>query len=212
MIVPKMGTKNATEPTSTMADALFPRVRQRVLGILYGNPQRSFFASEIMALAQSGRGAVQRELADLAAAGLLKVTTQGNQKHYQVNEAAPVYGELRNLVLKTFGLADVLREALAPLASRLEAAFVFGSVAKQQDTAASDIDVIVVGDSLGYADVFEALEPAAARLGRAVNPTVYTPVEFARRAQQDNAFVQRVLEQPKIWLLGSEESLDAYAS
>lgn len=192
-----------------MADALFPRVRQRVLGILYGNPDRSFFGREIMALAQSGAGAVQRELTDLAASGLLKVRTQGNQKHYQANEAAPVYAELRGLVLKTFGLADVLREALAPLASRIDAAFVFGSVAKGEDTAASDVDVMIVSGSLGYADVFGALEPAAIALGRPVNPTVYTNAQVAKRIKQDNAFVQRVLAQPKIWLIGQEESLHA---
>jgi predicted nucleotidyltransferase len=190
-----------------MADALFPRVRQRVLGILYGNPDRSFFAREIMALAQSGAGAVQRELADLAASGLLKVTTQGNQKHYQANASAPVYAELRGLVLKTFGLADVLRDALAPLASKIDAAFVFGSVAKGEDTAGSDIDVMIVSDSLGYADVFGALEPAAITLGRPVNPTVYTNAQLAKPANKDNAFVQRVLGQPKIWLVGQEESL-----
>ncbi|WP_240980078.1 nucleotidyltransferase domain-containing protein [Ramlibacter agri] len=190
-----------------MADALFPRVRQRVLGILFGNPNRSFFASEVMALAQSGRGAVQRELADLTAAGLLKVTSIGNQKHYQANEAAPVYGELRRLVLKTFGLADVLREALAPLAARIDAAFVFGSVAKQVDTAESDIDVMVLSESLGYADIFGALEPASVSLGRPVNPTVYTTAQLAKRSKQDNAFVRRVLAQPKIWLIGQEEIL-----
>lgn len=195
-----------------MADALFPRVRQRVLGILYGNPDRSFFAREIMALAQSGAGAVQRELADLAAAGLLKVSTQGNQKHYQANEAAPVYAELRGLVLKTFGLADVLRNALAPVAARIEAAFVFGSVAKGVDTAASDVDVMIVSDALGYGEVFGALEPAAVTLGRPVNPTVYTTAQLAKRIRQDNAFVQRVLEQPKIWLIGTEESLHAQSA
>lgn len=195
-----------------MADALFPRVRQRVLGILYGNPGRSFFAREIMALAQSGAGAVQRELADLAAAGLLKVTAQGNQKHYQANEAAPVYDELRGLVLKTFGLADVLRDALAPLGRRIDAAFVFGSVAKGEDTANSDIDVLIVSDSLGYGDVFGALEPAAITLARPVNPTVYTNAQIAKRIRQDNAFVQRVLEQPKIWLIGSQESLHAQSA
>jgi predicted nucleotidyltransferase len=190
-----------------MADALFPRVRQRVLAILYGNPDRSFFASELMALAQSGRGAVQRELTDLTAAGLLTATTQGNQRHYQANRAAPVFGELRSLVLKTFGLADVLRDSLSPLTGKIEAAFVFGSVAKQQDTASSDIDVMIISDSLGYADVFGALEPAAISLGRPVNPTVYTSAQLAKRAKQDNAFVQRVLEQPKIWLIGQEENL-----
>lgn len=192
-----------------MADALFPRVRQRVLAILYGNPDRSFFAREIMALAQSGAGAVQRELADLTAAGLLQASSQGNQKHYQANVDAPVYAELRSLVLKTFGLADVLRDALAPLASRIDAAFVFGSVAKREDTAGSDIDVMIVSDSLGYADLFGALEPAAITLGRPVNPTVYTNAQLRKRTKQDNAFVQRVLAQPKIWLIGQEESLHA---
>lgn len=198
---------SGTQPTPTpsaLADALFPRVRQRVLAILFGSPDRSFFVSELMSLAQSGRGAVQRELTDLAAAGLLTVTTQGNQKHYQANRSAPVFGELRSLVLKTFGLADVLRDALAPLVDRIDAAFVFGSVAKQQDTASSDVDVMIVSDSLGYGDVFGALEPAAIGLGRPVNPTVYTSAQLAKRARQDNAFVQRVLEQPKIWLIGQE--------
>lgn len=208
MIVPKLGMKIDLTAPATMADALFPRVRQRVLAILYGNPDRSFFASEIMALAQSGRGAVQRELTDLAAAGLLNVTSQGNQKHYRANASAPVYGELRSLVMKTFGLADVLRDALAPLAPKIAAAFVFGSVAKQEDTAASDIDVMIVSDSLGYADAFGALEPAAISLGRPVNPTVYTTAQLSKRAKQDNAFVQRVLQQPKIWLIGAEGRLD----
>lgn len=174
-----------------MADALFPRVRQRVLALLFGNPDRSFFANEIIALAQSGSGAVQRELADLSGAGLLTVTVQGNQKHYQANQSAPVFGELRSLVLKTFGLADVLRSALAPIASDIHAAFVFGSVAKQADTAQSDIDVLIVSDTLGYADAFGALEPASISLGRLVNPTVYTTARLAKRLKQDNGFITR---------------------
>src|SRR5690606_11331107 len=105
------------------------------------------------------------------------------------------------------GLADVLRDALAPLGDQITAAFVFGSVAKQQDTASSDIDVMIVSDSLGYADVFGALEPAAISLGRPVNPTLYTTAQLAKRAHQDNAFVQRILAQPKIWLIGEEENL-----
>lgn len=120
-----------------MADALFPQVRQRVLALLYGNPDRRFFTNEILALAQSGRGAVQRELAALSEAGLLTVTAQGNQKHYQANAAAPVFAELRGLVLKTSGLGDVLRAALAPLAAQIDAAFVYGSIARQEDTAST---------------------------------------------------------------------------
>ena len=191
----------------TMADALFPKVRQRVLAVLFGNPGRSFYANEVIALAQSGTGAVQRELATLLDSGLLLMTKRGNQKHFQANTAAPVFAELRGLVLKTMGLADVLRAALTPLEAQISAAFVYGSVAKQQDTALSDIDVLIVSSTLGYADVFGALEPATLQLGRKVNPTLYTPEDIAKRLAKDNAFVTRVLQQPKIWLIGSEEQL-----
>ncbi len=192
--------------TST-ADALFPAARQRVLAVLFGSPDRSFYANELIALARSGTGAVQRELASLLAAGLVTVRDQGNQKHYQANAASPVFAELRGLVLKTVGLADVLRAALAPLAGQITMAFVYGSVARREDTAASDVDVLIVSDALGYAEVFGALESAAQTLGRAINPTLYTRAELARRRAQDNAFVTRVLDQPRIWLMGDEEAL-----
>ena len=191
-----------------MADALFPKVRQRILAVFFGNPDRSFYANEVIAIAQSGTGAVQRELAALFDAGLLLMTKRGNQKHFQANAAAPVFAELRGLVLKTMGLADVLRIALAPIEAQISAAFVYGSVAKQQDTAQSDIDVLIVSATLGYADVFGALESATIQLGRKVNPALYTPHDIAKRRSQDNAFVTRVLQQPKIWLIGSEVELN----
>lgn len=193
----------------SLADALFPSVRQRVLAVVFGAPDRSFYANEVIALARSGTGAVQRELASLLAAGLVTVREQGNQKHYQANAASPVFAELRGLVLKTVGLADVLRAALAPLADQLAAAFVYGSVARQKDTAASDVDVLLVSDSASYAEVFGALEGAAHTLGRRVNPTLYTRAELARRMAQDQAFITRVLQQPRIWLLGDEGVLHA---
>ena len=200
-----MGTHQSPQTsTSSLADALFPKVRQRVLGVLFGNVGRSFYANEVIALAQSGTGAVQRELVALAGCGLLTMTKVGNQRHYQANANSPVFAELRGLVLKTVGLADVLRTALTPLAGQIEAAFVFGSVAKQQDTAQSDIDVLIVSKSLaelGYADVFGALEAASTALGRKINPTLYTPADLAKRIKNDNAFVTKVLQQPKIWLI-----------
>jgi predicted nucleotidyltransferase len=207
MINPNMGSPTQPDEGTSLADALFPRVRQRVLALLFGNPERSFFSNEVVALAQSGTGAVQRELAALAQAGLITVVAKGNQKHYRANTAAPVYEELRGLVLKTSGLVDVLRSALAPLANAITAAFVYGSVSKRQDTAASDVDLMVVSDSLGYADVFSALEQASSRLGRKVNPTIYATAEFAKRVKQHNAFVSRVLKQDKMWVIGSEGSL-----
>ena len=208
MIKPIMGIKQTPLSTATsLANALFPRVRQRVLAVLFGTPDRSFYANEVIALAQSGTGAVQRELAGLSAAGLLTVSKQGNQKHYQANASAPVFAELRGLVLKTMGVADVLRAALAPLASQIEQAFVYGSVARQQDTAHSDVDLMVVSPSLGYGELFGALEAATQTLGRTVNPTLYTPDDIAKRIGQDNAFVTRVLQQPTVWLIGAQEQL-----
>jgi predicted nucleotidyltransferase len=207
MIDPNMGSSDDSTEETGLADALFPRVRQRVLALLFGNPNRSFFSNEVVALAQSGTGAVQRELASLSQAGLLTVTSRGNQKHYRANKAAPVFKELHGLILKTSGLVDILRSALAPLASQIEAAFVYGSVAKRTDTASSDVDVLIVSETLGYADVFAALESTTGRLGRKVNPTLYSRAELAKRIRQNNAFATRVLKQDKIWLIGSEEAL-----
>ena len=209
MIKPNMGISTNPAESSALADALFPKVRQRVLAVLFGTPDRSFYANEVIALAQSGTGAVQRELAGLSEAGLLTVRKQGNQKHYQANASAPVFTELRSLVLKTMGLADVLRVALAPLAAQMDAAFIYGSVARQQDTAHSDVDVMIVSNTLGYGEVFGALESATMALGRKVNPTLYTPADWAKRFEQDSAFVTRVWQQPKIWLIGTEEQLHA---
>jgi predicted nucleotidyltransferase len=192
-----------------VADALFAKVQQRVLGVLFGNPRRSFYANEVIHLARSGTGAVQRELARLEASGLVTVTRLGKQKHYQANAASPVFEELRALVLKTSGLADVLRAALAPISERIRAAFVYGSIAKGQDGAASDVDLMVISKTLTYADLFGVLEEASRQLGRKIAPTVYTPQELARRVKQENAFVTRVLAQPKLWLIGDESDLAA---
>ena len=209
MIKPNMGISATSSDSSATADALFPKVRQRVLAVLFGMPDRSFYANEVIALAQSGTGAVQRELADLSAAGLLTVSKQGNQKHYQANASAPVFAELRGLVLKTMGLADVLRAALAPLAGQIDGAFIYGSVARQQDTAQSDVDLMIVSSTLGYGEVFGALEGATVSLGRKVNPTLYSPADWAQRLDSDNAFATRVWQQPKIWLIGNEAQLHA---
>jgi predicted nucleotidyltransferase len=210
-----MGTKvvprrdHARTPGPGLADALFAKVQQRVLGVLFGNPRRSFYANEVIALARSGTGAVQRELRRLEASGLVTVTRMGNQKHYQANPGSPVFDELRVLVLKTVGLADVLRGALAPLSRDIRAAFVYGSIAKGQDTAASDIDLMVVSDRVTHADLFAALEQATAQLGRKVAPTIYSSKELSKRVKQENAFVTRVLAQPKLWLIGDERALAA---
>ena len=195
----------STTPLS-LADALFPSTRQRVLAALFGRPGRSFYAAEIIALARAGSGSVQRELADMTQVGLLTCTKVGHQKHYQANSASPVFNEVCSLVLKTVGLADALRQALAPLANQISMAFVFGSLAKAQDSAYSDVDVLLVSNTLSYGDVFAALEPASQALSRTINPALYTEVDFKARQLSDNAFITRVMQQPKIWLIGQEES------
>jgi predicted nucleotidyltransferase len=196
-------------PRHALADALFAKVQQRVLAVLFGNPGRTFYANELITLARSGTGAVQRELARLEDAGLVTVSRVGKQKHYQANQASPVFQELRSLVLKTSGLGDVLREALAPSSNVIRAAFVYGSVARGEDTASSDIDLMVIADDLTYGDLFAALEEASTRLGRKVAPTIYSRKELARRLKQDNSFLTRVLKQPKLWVIGGERDLAA---
>lgn len=208
--MPNMGMKAKTAPPpprTSLADALFSTTQQRVLAYLFGQPERSFFATELIGLAGGGSGAVQRELASLAQSGLVTVTRIGTQKHYQANPASPIYAELCSIARKTVGLAEPLREALAPLAKRIVAAFVFGSVAKRSDTAASDIDVLVLSDSVDYADAFVALQTAEAKLGRTVNPTVYTPADWRKKHRNGNAFVTKVAAQPKLFLIGTEEAL-----
>ena len=188
---------------SGLGDALFAGVQQRVLGALFGNPERSFYGNELLRLTGSGKGALQRELDRLVKAGLVTVRSVGNQKHYQANPEAPIFEELRGIAIKTFGVGDVLRAALLPLAKKIRTAFIYGSVARRADTTRSDIDLLVVSDSLGYQDLIKALQAAERGLGRKISPTLYSAVELAKKRSGKNAFVLRVLEQPKIFLIGS---------
>lgn len=210
IIVPNMGISrsdtHSPKPVG-LADALFTQTQQRVLGLLFGQPHRSFTVSELIAATSAGSGAVQRELAKLADSGLLSMRRSGNQKHYQANPAAPIHAELVAIVQKTVGLAEPLREALAPVADQIIAAFVYGSVAKRSDTAVSDIDLMILSDTLGYADVVLALHAFNERIGRQVNPTLYSRAEFDKRVKAGNSFITRVLEQPKLWLIGGRDDL-----
>jgi predicted nucleotidyltransferase len=213
MIVPILGSRVISRRAGrkSLADALFTKTQQRVLRVLFGRPERSFYASELIRDAGTGSGAAQRELAKLEGSGLIVARRIGHQKHYQANAASALFSELRNIVLKTVGLAEPLRDALNPLSSAIKTAFVYGSVARATDRAESDIDLMVVSDTLTYADVFGALERVARTLGRQVNPTVYTVAEFSKRAREENAFLTKVLDQPKLWVIGSEHDLPVAA-
>ncbi len=207
--IPFMGMKLRRNAESVSpADALFSATQQRVLGFLFGQPRRSFFATELIGLVGAGSGAVQRELSRLTRSGLVTVVRVGSRKHFQANPRSPIFSELCGIVQKTVGLAEPLREALAPLATRIRAAFVFGSVANHTDTAGSDIDLLVLSDSVDYPDLFVAVQPAEATLARRVNPTVYTPEDWRTKRADGNAFVTKVAERPKLFVIGTEDALD----
>lgn len=210
MILPDMGTTTARSPVfapTALADVLFTPVQQRVLGLLFGQPDRRFQSAELIRLAGAGTGAVHRVLKRLAGVGLLRVDEIGRQKFYQANEQAPVYTELVGLVRKTVGLVGPLQAALAPLAGRIVAAFVYGSVARGSDRAESDIDLMVIGDDLDYAALLAVLASADEALARTVNPNLMTRAEWRRKQGEAQSFASRIAAQPKVFVLGSEDDL-----
>ena len=192
---------------SGLGDALFTPVQQRVLGLLFGQPERRYQSAELIRLARGGVGATHRQLARLVSSGLAKVSPVGNQKYYQANRDSPVFRELRSLVVKTIGLAEPLKRALAPLARSITVAFVYGSVARGTDKAQSDVDVLVVSESLSYAEVFEALQAAEADLGRSINPTVLSPAQWRAKKARGDSFVGRIARKPRVFLIGSDDAL-----
>jgi predicted nucleotidyltransferase len=194
-------------PKLGLAGALFSRVQLRVLSLLFGQPDRQFHASEIIRLAGSGSGAVQRELEKLTASGILSVKVAGNRKVYQANRQSPIFGELQGIIAKTAGLIEPLRQALKPFEKAIEAAFVYGSVAKGKDTAKSDIDLMIVGSGLSYSEIFAALQKAEKTLLRPVNPNLLDGGEWKRKRTEKGSFVSKIAGQPKLFVYGSEDGL-----
>jgi predicted nucleotidyltransferase len=190
-----------------LAAALFTPVQQRVLGLVFGQPERRFQSAELIRLAGGGTGAVHRQLQRLAAAGLVTVTRDGNQKYYQARRDSPIFPELHGLAVKTAGVVEPLRAALEPLSERIDVAFVYGSLAKGTDRAGSDLDLLVVSDRLGHPDLYQALEDAERAVARPVNPTVLTREEWRRKRAERDSFVRRIAAQPRLFVIGSEDAL-----
>jgi predicted nucleotidyltransferase len=193
----------------TMADALFSRTQQRVLSLLYGQPERSYPLMELIELANSGRGAVQREVQRLTESGLVTVTAQGRQRVFQANRKAPIFNALREIVKKLAGIEGALRDALDPIVDKIDVALLYGSVAKRSDTATSDIDVLIVSDVLTLEDVFAALQGAEKELGRSVSPTLYSRDEFLKRRCSRQPFLSKVLAGDYVTLVGSLDAAGA---
>ena len=188
----------------SIASALFTDSQARLYRWLFGQPERSYHLSELRRLTELGSASLQRELNRLVDAGLLLSERVGNLRRFQANPQSPVFAELVALTRKSLGAAPLLCEALQPIATRLERAFIYGSVAKQTDTAQSDIDLMLVGENLTLNEILTLLMPLETQLGRKINPSSYTPAEYARRLAEPDSFVNRVLAQPILPLIGKD--------
>jgi predicted nucleotidyltransferase len=200
-----MGTP--TTEAISLSNALFSKVQQRVLALIFGQAERSFYMSEIVRDVRSGTGAVERELSRLQHSGLVCVERIGNQKHYRANPESPIFEELRSLVIKTVALTEPLRKSLEPYSGNIKAAFVYGSVARGADTARSDIDLMVIGDDLSYSGLYAASQDVESLLRRKVNPTFLSSKDWQRKAAEKGSFIRKINALPKIFILGSEKDL-----
>jgi predicted nucleotidyltransferase len=207
-MLPSMGT---SRDVISLSDALFSKVQQRVLALIFGQSDRSFYTSEIMRNVQSGVGAVERELSKLERSGLVSVERIGNQKHYRANHAAPIFEELRGLVEKTIGLAEPIKKSFQPYVGKIKCAFVYGSVARGTDTARSDIDLMVIGYNLNYSDLYTAAQNTEITLGRKLSPLFLSPRDWHRKSSDKGSVFNKIGRSPKIFIIGSEKDLQEWA-
>lgn len=189
-----------------MSEVLFGRIRSGVLALLYGRPDQSFYLRQIARHIGASVGAVQRDISQLSGAGLINRTPVGSQVFYQANANSPIFAEMRALVTKTVGVHDTLLVLLTPHAKKLKAAFVYGSVARHEETAQSDVDLMIIGD-VTLEEMVTALQKAQSLLGRDVNASVYSPKEFRAKMNGGNHFLQSVIKDKKLFLIGSEDEL-----
>jgi predicted nucleotidyltransferase len=203
-----MAGKTSGSPAG-LAGALFSSTQRRTLGLLFGQPERRFFANELIGLTGSGSGAVQRELQRLTDSGLVTATKVDGRKYFQANPTTPLFGELHSIVLKTTGAAEPVKAALTPLASRIQLAVIYGSVAKRQEKASSDLDLLIVSDALTLEQLYAALAPAERQLSRKVSVTLYNSDEFQNRLKTKHPFLTKVLSGEHMVLVGSTRDLAA---
>ena len=190
-----------------LSDALFSKVQQRVLALIFSHPERSFYTSEIVRKVSSGVGAVERELAKLERSGLVTIERLGNRKHYRANQAAPIFEDLRGLVEKTVGLAEPIRKSFEPYSDTITSAFVYGSVAKGADTAHSDIDLMIIGDDLNYSDLYTAAQNVERKLRRKVHPLFVSPNDWQRKISDKGSVFGNISRSAKIFIIGSEDDI-----
>lgn len=187
-------------------ETLFSGYRRRVLGLLLLRPDESFHVREIARLTGTSAGTLHKELTKLAEAGILVAERRANQLVYMANRASPIYDELASIMRKTSGLNDVIANALAPCAGSVDVAFVFGSIARGQETAHSDIDVMILGE-ISFAEAVRRLYPAQTTLGREINPKVMSAQEWRATIERKDGFALDLMNKPKIYVVGNEHDL-----
>lgn len=194
-----------------LSEILFGKTRQAVLSLLYGHADESFYLRQILRVAGGGMGAVQRQVNALVDAGIILRIKKGKQIYYQANSRSPVFNELKSIIMKTAGIGDILKTALAPLAQQIQFAFIYGSIAHGTEKEGSDVDVLVVGD-VTFSDIVAVLSPMQQTLGREINPTVYPPDEFRTKLTRNNHFIKSVMADDKIYLIGDDDELKRLAA
>lgn len=193
-----MGTQ-----ASMLSKVLFGQTRRSVLALLFGHADEQFYLREIARRGGTGIGATQRELGQLTEAGLISRVRRGHQIYYQANRKNPIFSELKSILVKTSGVRGILLEGLTSLEDRIKLAFVFGSIARGEEKASSDVDLMVVGE-VSFTDVVSALGQIEAKLGREVNPTVYGPREFREKLAAKNHFLSTIAKEKKLFVIGDE--------
>ncbi|MDI6776195.1 MAG: nucleotidyltransferase domain-containing protein [Syntrophales bacterium] len=176
------------------------------MSLVYGHADETFYLRQLARIAGGGMGAIQRELKTLAEAGIIRRIEKGKQIYYQANPQCPVFAELKSLIMKTAGMGDILKMVLVPLAERIRIAFIYGSLARSDESKSSDVDIMIIGD-VSFADVVAALSPAQQNLNREINPSVYPVKEFKDKLVKGHHFLQSVLEGDKWFLIGDEHDL-----
>jgi predicted nucleotidyltransferase len=189
-----------------LCSGLFGKTRQAVLALLHGQADSSFYTKQILDAVKIGRGTVQRELKNLTDAGIITREVQGRQVYYRANKKCPLFNELKSIVKKTFGIADVIRQSLEPVADKIQVAFIFGSIASGTEQRTSDIDIMVIGETT-FDEVVSAISQAEETIQREINSVVYPVAEFRQKIQSNHHFLKTVLEGDKIFVIGDEDEL-----
>jgi predicted nucleotidyltransferase len=191
-------------------DSLFPSVRQGVLAATLGQPEKWWYLSELANFLHTRPSSLQRELSSLEQSGILQQRKDGRRTYFKAETRSPIFRELRTIFEKTVGLVPSLRVALAPFADKIACAFVYGSVARREEHAASDVDLMVIG-TVGLGDLAPSLRKTEKRLGREVNVTNYSVGEFRKKVARGDHFLTTVLKGRLHFVKGEQRDLDAVA-